>query len=241
METERQQELGENFMAGFATPPLPSTSNEFITAFAHYHRAEIARMAGWRDRIDRTTNWAITGVAAMLSLSLSTPSANHGVLLFAMFMVMLLLRIEARRYQFFDVYRGRVRLIERHYFAQMLAPRAEPDKNWARALGEGLRHPKFAITVATAMSRRLKRNYVWMFFILLLAWLLKITSPKLQDTDAQRTVVHSVQEIIGNAALGPVPGAVVLVAVAAFYGWLVYAALRPDEDLRDPAHGAVHV
>jgi len=34
---------------------------------AHFHRAEIARMAGWRDRIDRTTNWAITLVAAMLS------------------------------------------------------------------------------------------------------------------------------------------------------------------------------
>ena len=34
-------------------------------------------MAGWRDRIDRTTNWAITGVAAMLSLSLSTPSSHQ--------------------------------------------------------------------------------------------------------------------------------------------------------------------
>ena len=66
-------------------------------------------MAGWRDRIDRTTNWAITVVAAMLSISLSTPSAHHGVLLFAMVLVLLLLVIEARRYRFFDVYRERVR------------------------------------------------------------------------------------------------------------------------------------
>ena len=51
----------------------PSTPNEFITLFAHFHRAEIARMAGWRDRIDRTTNWAITVVAAMLSVSLFNP------------------------------------------------------------------------------------------------------------------------------------------------------------------------
>ena len=73
------------------SPVFPSTPSEFITIVAHYHRAEIARMAGWRDRIDRTTNWAITVVAAMLSLSLSTPTAHHGVLLFAMVLVLLLL------------------------------------------------------------------------------------------------------------------------------------------------------
>ena len=61
-----QQQLDDNIATGFATPPLPSTASEFITALAHFHRAEIARMAGWRDRIDRTSNWAITGVAAML-------------------------------------------------------------------------------------------------------------------------------------------------------------------------------
>ena len=106
MDSEPQQQ-GENIMAGFATPPLPATPSEFITAMAHYHRAEIARMAGWRDRIDRTTNWAITGVAAMLSLSLSTATAHHGILIFGMVLVMLLLLIEARRYRFFDVYRAR--------------------------------------------------------------------------------------------------------------------------------------
>ena len=96
-----------------AAPVFPSTSAEFITVLAHYQRAEIARMAGWRDRIDRTTNWAITVVAAMLSVSLSTPMAHHGVLLFAMVLVLLLLVIEARRYRFFDVYRNRVRRMER--------------------------------------------------------------------------------------------------------------------------------
>jgi uncharacterized membrane protein len=60
-------------------PPYPSTTPEFITLPAHYHRAEIARMAGWRDRIDRTSNWAITVVGAMLSVSLSTPTAHHGI------------------------------------------------------------------------------------------------------------------------------------------------------------------
>ncbi len=239
MEPELQQQQGENIMAGFATPPLPTTTTEFITALAHYHRAEIARMAGWRDRIDRTTNWAITGVAAMLSLSLSTPSAHHGVLLFAMLLVMLLLLIEARRYQFFDVYRGRVRLIERNYFAQMFDPESELDRNWARTLGEDLRAPKFLMSLRAAMSRRLRRNYFWMFSILLLAWVLKITSPKLQDLGTRRDFVTSLHEIVGNADFGPIPGLAVLVGVAVFYAWLIYVAFRTRTV--ELAHGRRHV
>ena len=147
MKPEPQQQ-GDNIMAGFATPPLPATPGEFITALSHFHRAEIARMAGWRDRIDRTTNWAITGVGAMLSLSLSTATAHHGILIFAMVLVMLLLLIEARRYRFFDVYRARVRLLERNHFAQMFAPMKDTDPDWARSLGEDLRAPQFLIPLA---------------------------------------------------------------------------------------------
>jgi uncharacterized membrane protein len=65
------------------TPPwpgLPNTSSEYVTLIAHYYRAEMGRMSGWRDRIDRTTNWAITVAGAMLSVSLSTPASRHGVL-----------------------------------------------------------------------------------------------------------------------------------------------------------------
>src|SRR3954454_12019564 len=142
-----------------AALPLPATSAELITVLAHYHRAEIGRMAGWRDRIDRTTNWAITVVAAMLSVSLSTPTAHHGVLLFAMLLVLLLLTIEARRYRFFDVYRARVRRLERHYYAQILAPSPPTEQHCPRILGEDLPRPLFLIGRAEAMSRRLRRNY----------------------------------------------------------------------------------
>src|SRR3954469_10900957 len=103
-------------------PLLPTTSTEYINVLAHYHRAEVARMAGWRDRIDRTTNWAITVVGAMLSVSLSTPTAHHGVVIFAMLLVLLMLVIKSRRYRFFDVYRARVRRLERSYYAQVLSP-----------------------------------------------------------------------------------------------------------------------
>ncbi|AWN52963.1 DUF2270 domain-containing protein [Methylobacterium sp. 17Sr1-1] len=226
--------------------PFPKTPSETITVLAHYHRAEIARMAGWRDRIDRTTNWAITVIAAMLSVSLSTPTAHHGVLLFCMLLVMLLLSIEARRYRFFDVYRTRVRQLERHYYAEVFAPGHTPDPGWTRLLAEDLRHPMFHISLREAFGRRLRRNYGWMFAILLLAWVLKITSARLQEVGGQAgapagvaETTHGIPEILAGAGLGPLPGWLVLAGVAAFYAWLLAAGLRAGR--RDPDDGSVHV
>ncbi len=220
---------------------LPQSGNEFVTAVAHFHRAEIARMAGWRDRIDRTTNWAITVVAAMLSVSLSTPTSHHGVLLFAMVIVLLLLWIEARRYRFFDVYRARVRLMERNWFAQMLAPVPEIDTGWVRQLGEDLRRPRFLIKHREAMSRRLRRNYGWLFFILLLAWVLKVSSATVQQGAVRMDLVQSFEDTVRAAALGPLPGWFVWLSLAGFYAWLCYVAWSVPENGGELAHGDVHV
>jgi uncharacterized membrane protein len=156
--------------AATTSPRLPATPPEVTTALVHYYRAEIARMSGWRDRLDRTSNWAITVTAALLSVSLSTPSAHHGVLLFAMLLVALLLYVEARRYRFYDVYRMRVRQFERHYFGQLFAGAAVGEEPWLKALADDLRHPRFRIGLLQALVRRLRRNYIWMFGILLLSW-----------------------------------------------------------------------
>ena len=88
-----------------------------VTVLVHYYRGELSRMISWRDRLDRTTNWAIGALAAMLSIALASQQAHHSVLLFAMMVIHVLLVIEARRYRFYHVYRARVRLLEREYFA----------------------------------------------------------------------------------------------------------------------------
>jgi uncharacterized membrane protein len=226
------------------TPPwpgYPKTSAEFVNVVAHYYRAEMARMAGWRDRIDRTTNWAITVVGAMLSVSLSTPSSHHGVLLFAMVLVLLLLVIESRRYRFFDVYRARVRRLERQYYARVFSSTGEQDSDWVRGLSEDLRRPEFFISRGLAFSRRLRRNYCWMFLILLAAWLLKISSPKLKPDGGAGEFVYSFSEWISNATIGPLPGFVVVAIVAGFYGWLLYVALRRHKLEGELAISDVHV
>lgn len=219
----------------------PLSSGEFVTTVSHFHRAEIARMAGWRDRIDRTTNWAITVVAAMLSLSLSTASAHHGVLIFAMLLILLLLWIEARRYRFFDVYRARVRQFERHYFAQIFSPRPDAAANWLTILGESLRAPRFLISHKTAFSRRLRRNYVYMYLILLLAWVLKISTPSLQAQETSRGFVGSIAEAVGNAALGPVPGWLIVAIVGVFYSGMLLIAFGVADHDGELAYGDVHV
>ena len=222
-----------------AWPGIPKNSSEYITLIAHYYRAEMARMSGWRDRIDRTTNWAITVAGAMLSVSLSTATAHHGVLLFAMILVLLFLVIEARRYRFFDVYRARVRLLERQYFAPVFAPGGERDTGWMCTLSN--KRPVFLMGYGLAFSRRLRRNYVWMFLIVLIAWLLKISTPKLMPDGTPGHFAHSLAQWATGAAIGPVSGWVVVLVVAAFYCWIIYTSLQRYPGEGELAIGDVHV
>lgn len=205
--------------------PIPSNDAEYITVLAHYYRGELARMAGWRTRIDLTSNWAITVAGAMLSISLSTPTAHHGVVLLAMLLVTLLWIIEARRYRFFDVYRSRVRGLERHWYAQIFAPESEENSEWLGQLAADLRKPCFHLTRQQALSRRLRRNYGWMYLVLLLAWLLK-TSSSDPSPEGTSHLVDSVSQWVAHCQLAVLPGAVVIVLVAAFYGWLLFIGLR---------------
>ncbi len=222
-------------------PIFPKTSVEFVNALSHYYRGELARMVSWRDRLDRTTNWAITGVGAMLSISLSS-AAHHGVLMFTMVLVFLLLSIESRRYRFFHVYRSRVRLIERNYYARIFSPREHIDPaHWMSQLSDDLRLPRFSITHSQAMARRLRRNYIWLFLILLLAWLLKTTTRVLQPQNSNGELLQSPNEILFNASIGHVPGALVVVAILIFYSWLIYIMIKHRESSGELAYGEVHV
>ena len=225
-----------------APPIYPTNSVEFVNSLAHYYRGELSRMISWRDRLDRTTNWAITGVGAMLSVSLSSPQSHHGVLLFAMVLIFLLLHIESRRYRFFHVYRSRVRLIERNYYARIFAPRELINPtHWMNQLGDDLRLPRFSMTQNQAMARRLRRNYIWLFAVLLLAWMLKITTSTLQSGTSAAHIIHSTGELFDNAAIGYVPGWLVLISILCFYGWMLYIMFRHRETTGELAYGEVHV
>ena len=219
----------------------PTTPAEYVNTLAHYYRGEMARMQSWRDRMDRTTNWAITVVAALLSVSLSAAQAHHGVLLFGMVLVYLLLVIESRRYRFFDVYRRRVRLVERNYYGAIFAADNFTEHDWMRELGRDIRNPQFFVTINQAISRRLRRNYGWMFLILLLAWTLKTTTSLLQPKIGQAEFVSSTMEFFRNSAIGYIRGWLVILAVIAFYGWLGWIAFKYKKAEGELSYSPVHV
>lgn len=218
------------------TPTLPTNSVEATNLMIHYYRAEMTRMNAWRARLDLTSNWAITVVAGLLSVSLSNPSAHHGLILFAMLIILLMLYVEARRYRFYDVYRMRIRQFERHYFGQFFQadPQGGPEP-WLVMLAQDLRHPKFRISLTLALRRRLRRNYIWMFLILLLAWLVKIGSPDLQ-AGARLDPTRSIETIVGHAAIGSLPGWVAFTGVICFYALLGGACLRGKDRGADEVH-----
>jgi len=242
MITEKDITIRPDLSKRQATPIFPQNSVENVNALSHYYRGELSRMISWRDRLDRTTNWAITGAGAMLSVSLSSPQSHHGVLLFAMVLIYLMLNIESRRYRFFHVYRSRVRIIERNYYARILSPRDALDPaHWMNQLSDDLRLPKFSMSHNEAMARRLRRNYIWLYLILLLAWVLKTTTGVLQPSAGTGQLIRSTSELLNNAAIGYMPGWLVVLGILCFYGWLVYLVIRHRETTGELAYGEVHV
>jgi uncharacterized membrane protein len=208
-------------------PVFPKTSTEYVNSLAHFYRGELGRMVSWRDRLDRTTNWAMAAAAAMLSVVLSSPEAPHGVLLCGMVLVFLLLWIESRRYRFYDVFRTRVRLLERHYYAGVLNPGNRLDASkWMHQLSTHLRSPEFSVSYSQAMARRLQRNYFWIFAILLVAWLVKVYAAWVEPLPAEISLMGLMNALLRSAAIGYLPGWLVVSSVGAFYGAMIYLMLK---------------
>ena len=171
-----------------------------------------------------------------MKLPLPKTSSQRLQFLYAFIVILLLLCVEARRYRFYDVYRMRIRQFERHYFGQFFQadPKGGPEP-WLVMLAQDLRHPKFRITMMLALRRRLRRNYVWMFLILLSAWLLKIASPDLQ-AGAHLDSARPLATVLGHAAIGILPGWAVIAAVSAFYLALGVACLKGKDRGSDEVH-----
>ena len=184
----------------------------------HFFRAEVQRANVWRERLDTTTNWAVVTTGAAISFAYSrTAVEDHRLIILNVMLVTLFLYIEARRYRYYELWSYRVRLMETDFFATMLVPPFHPASDWAESLAENLLHPQHPISFWEAVGRRLRRNYIWIYIILDLAWLSKIW---LHPTPAV-----SWQEFLSRAAIGTVPGPVVLTAGVILNGIMVALAL----------------
>ncbi|GAB4572733.1 MAG: hypothetical protein Fur0017_25010 [Anaerolineales bacterium] len=192
-------------------------SGEFVTAMVHFFRAEIQRANVWRTRLDTTTNWAVVVTGATLSVAFSQSNVHHSVILLNTLLVLWFLFIEARRYRYYELWSYRVRLMETDFYAAMLVPPFHPSPEWAENLAENLLTPSFPISMWEAFGRRLRRNYYWIFLILLASWIAKIwlfpESPK------------DFAEFLERSAVGPIPGEIMIGLGVSFYIFLAVFAI----------------
>lgn len=185
--------------------------SEFVTALVHLYRGELGEATVWRSRIDTTTHWAVVLSATALTFSFSDKTSEGQVIILVItFFCTFLMLMESRRYRFFDIWRSRVRMIEINFYRPLLDGHTAPMPHWTEILAHDMEWPHFHMPWWEAVGRRLRRNYQWIYLILLGSWLVKLSS--------HPTPTTSLREIVSRAALGPLSGELVFMVTAVFYG-----------------------
>lgn len=185
------------------------------SSMAHLYRGEIHRMKFWRERLDRTTNWAVLVMSGVLTWGFSGSDRPHYILLLGVAALSAFLLMEAQRYRGYDVWRGRVRTLQKNVFAYGLDPAAGlDDPTWREKLSSDYRTPVIKITREEAIAHRLRRIYLLLFTVMLGAWLIHITT-------------FSDSSLPGGAAIGAIPGNLVVGILGVLYLGAVIIAVRP--------------
>jgi uncharacterized membrane protein len=197
--------------------PARELSSAELGAVAHLYRGEVYRSTIWRTRLDTTTNWSVVTLGVALSLSFASPDASPLPLVVVGFLVLFFLLLESRRYRYFNVWRARCRWMERHLYAPMLDGGLQMETGWQRVLARDYREPRYHIGLLRAVGRRLRNNYIWILLIQTIAYFGKII--------IHPTPVESLDELLQRAAVGPIPGELMLAGGVLYDGICIAIAL----------------
>lgn len=197
-----------------------------IAAIAHLYRGEVYRSTIWRTRLDTTTNWSVVTLGVALSITFASPGASALPLLLSGVLICLFMMQEARRYRYFNVWRARARWLETHFYAPMLKDGdLHSETNWQDVLAQDYWKPQYHVDYTTAMGRRIRRNYLWILTIQLLAYIGKLV--------IHPTPITNFGELVERADIGPVPGALVLLAGFVYLGtFLLIAQITGRRDAK---------
>ncbi len=201
---------------------------ETPSAVVHFYRAIVMHGDVWRQRLDATTNWAVVTTVGVISFAFTRPGAPHFILLLLIFASGLFLLMESRRYQIYDLWRRRIRVLNQYMVAPQLAPQIAADDEeiedelaeLARDLGRAVPHLRFI----DAMGYRMRRNYGYIFTFIVGSWVLKLF---LHPVGADSSAV-----LLERAAIGAIPGTAVIGFAFAFMSLVIFLALRaPSEQM----------
>ncbi len=197
---------------------VPLKREEYITTLIHFYRGEMSRANTWRIRLDTSTNWAVVATGAMLSLSFSSADHSHVTLLLTAVITSIFLGVEARRFRYFDVWRSRIRMVEENFLVPILKrDLVSPRSHWRDFVAHDLDVPTFKLSFLQALCVRLRRNYIWLYGVVLLAWLAKL--------NIHPDAAGSFREVVQRMAVGPLPGSAVGSFVLLFYLLLLLMAV----------------
>jgi uncharacterized membrane protein len=178
--------------------------------------------------MDATTNWAAATTAGMVTFAFGTPAAPHVVLLLAAAFDVIFLLMESRRYQVYDLWRQRFRTLNRFLIAPVLA--GEPEGTGAAVrqglalLASDLGRTIPSMPHVDAVGYRIRRNYGYIFALVLCAWLLKL--------EMHPTPARTLAELTARAAVGTLPGEMVFLFVGLAAGvCVVLGARAPSEGM----------
>jgi uncharacterized membrane protein len=188
-----------------------------IGALAHLYRGEVYRSTVWRTRLDSSTNWAVVTTGIALSATYSSAQASPLPMVLVGLLVTVFLLFEARRYRYFNVWRARARLLETDFYAPMISGEGvRRGLSWSELLANDYREPRYHISYARAIGRRLRRTYGWIFVIQAIAYYGKLA--------IHPAPLTSLGQIWERAAIGPIPGGLVVLAGVLFHAsWLAFA------------------
>jgi len=195
-----------------------------LGALAHLYRGEVFRSTQWRTRLDNTTNWAVLTTGIAFSATFSSIEASPLPMVLVGMLVTVFLFFEARRYRYYNIWRARARLLETNFYVPILSGKNLRGGDWSDLLADDYRTPHYHISFIRALGRRLRKNYLWIIAIQAIAYYGKIAIHPVS--------MSSLQDAFDRAAIGPIPGHMVILAGLLFHGgWLIIAVvtLRLDQ------------
>jgi uncharacterized membrane protein len=189
-----------------------------VGALAHLYRGEMYRSTVWRTRLDTTTNWAVVTTGIALSVTFSSVQATPLPIVLVSFLLAAFLLFEARRYQYFDIWNTRLRVMESCFYDPMLrSGEVSTADDWNLVLAEDLGRIRLHVSLIEAAGLRLRRNYGWIFAIQIVSYWSKI--------GVHPTPLASFSDLWERTSVGPVPGQIVLTAGSLFYLGLLAVAV----------------
>jgi uncharacterized membrane protein len=108
--------------------------------------------------------------------------------------------------------------MEKHLYAPMLDDGdLHLEEGWQHTLARDYREPRYHIGLLRAVGRRLRNNYIWILMIQTIAYFGKII--------IHPTPVAGVEELLQRAAVGPIPGELMVLGGVLYNGACIAIAL----------------